>query len=81
MHLSSCVHHRDTVKSAGTTNQCWQILFVKADTGERRRQPVFTDQLLRRTQDVRVGEGKGGEKLETSCEEPHFNSEVRKCCD
>lgn len=58
MHLSSCVHHRDAVKCAGTTNQCWKILLVKADTGERRRQPVFTDQLLRRTHDVRVGEGR-----------------------
>lgn len=56
MHLSSCVHHRDAVKCAGTTNQCWKIQFVKADTGERRRQPLFTDQLLRRTKDVRVGE-------------------------
>lgn len=46
------------MKCAGTTNQCWKILFVKADTGERRRQPVFTDQLLRRTHDVRVGEGR-----------------------
>lgn len=60
MHLSSCVHHRDAVKCAGTTNQCWKILFVKADTGERRRQPVFTDQLLRRTQDIRVGERRKG---------------------
>lgn len=56
MHLTSCVHHRDAVKCAGTTNQCWKILLVKADTGERRRQPVFTDQLLHWTQDVRVGE-------------------------